>query len=262
MLEGAVGLIETTLETGWFFCYEMIMNKKQKKLYDETKGELKKQVIVFVVLWLIGGVLLLKFQFWLWLLIFVLLLAFGGILVFSARRGIWVPIWRGVGLLYAMGSIGISGLYISFKPELIFNNYSLKILSASLFAVIFIVSIVMFFFYWIKPYWDDTIEINLKYKINLDKGTYSVVTDWATRNIPSGNNKIWIPISVYSGPVIAASIRGTGDIKVTIITLVSFFLVWAAFSMSLIEFYNAYKIRYFEKKSGKPLIIDAYLFEG
>jgi len=238
--------------------------KKNDENFMATIKELKRQVTLSVGLCAIGGMVILKLNPILWIAFVLIVLTIGLTMVHFARRAIWLVLWRGFALLFGFGLIGMSGFYAFLRPNNIFCGLKIELIYClmALLLVSFLLSVWLFYKFWIIPYWVDTIEYNLKNKIDTVKGTYSVVVEWARRQDSSGKSTAWLSPLVFSGPAIAVFLRGTGTLQESVVLLGSMFLIWLAFSMALIEFYNAYQLMCIEKKIGKQLIIDAYSFES
>ena len=185
----------------------------------------------------------------------------GMLLIYSARRGIWVCLYRAGCLFIGFGNLSLSALYYSlgFSPKYSYDSPTDRVtLLVLLLAVL--LAVAAYFLLWIRPYWRDTYDLNLRRKkIDLQNGLYSVTTRWAMRGSSSSTSKIIAgsAVPIFAGLGVAFSRASSSEFLWMLIP--SLFLLWLALVMGLIEIYNALQIRKIEKEIDRPLLIDAYV---
>lgn len=240
--------------------------KKDKEVIRLTRKELLRQTFLGTIMFgVIGyviphdsGIALAKYVF-IGVLAAVVL---GGLLqTYLARRAIWTCLYRAFILFIGFGNLSVSALYyaLGLSPKNGFDS-PLDRLSLVVLLSAVLVAVGAYFFLWIKPYWRDTYDLNLRRKkIDLQNGLYSVTTRWAMRGGSTAKSKIVagaaVPIFAGLGVVFAR----TGGAQYAWFLIPGLFLLWLAFAMSLIEIYNAVQIRTIGKEIGRPLLIDAYV---
>ncbi len=80
---------------------------KRKGILGETRKELRRQVLLAFILISVGATMVLAVEAPLiWLAIGGCVIGLGALLVYSARRGLWLMVWRGTCLL--LGFVGLS----------------------------------------------------------------------------------------------------------------------------------------------------------
>ena len=240
--------------------------KKREQAIEATRNELRRQCILGTILYGVMGYVIpydsgVVEATYVFLAILTGIIVGGILLIYSARRGIWVCLYRAAILLIGLGNLSAGALYytLGFSPK---DSYDSPIDQVSTFALLLAVAlaVVAYFLLWIKPYWRDTYDLNLRRKkIDIQNGLYSVTTRWATRGSSLSNPNmiasVLVPIFAGVGVVVAR----TSNSQFLWMLIPGLFLLWAALAMSLIEIYNALQIRGIEKEIGRPLLIDAYV---
>lgn len=233
---------------------------------NETRKELKRQCFLGVILFgVVGyvvpydtGVTTYWIVFWSILLVIVLT---GLLLIYAARRAVWVCLYRAMYLFTGIGSVSVGGLYLSLGLS---DRYKSDgpdldpVAVVTMLAMVFL-AVILYFFLWIRPYWRDTYELNVRRKkIDLDNGRYSATTQWATRGKKSAATSALISAGIPIGAGLGVLLARSDGPQFLILMVPSMFLLWLAFAMSLIEIYNAVQLLRIEKTIGRQLIIDAY----
>ena len=240
--------------------------KKREQAIRATRKELRRQCILGTVLFgLMGyviphdsGIVEAKYVF---LVVLSGIVIGGMLLTYLARRGIWVCLYRAAILFVGFGNLSLSALYftLGFSPKTGYASPVDHMSMLVLFAAV-LLAVAGYFLLWVRPYWRDTYELNLRRrKIDREKGLYSVTTRWAMRSSSSSNSKVIasavIPVSAGMGIALARS----SDSQYLWMLIPSLFFLWLAIAMSSIEIYNAVQIWKIEKQIGRPLLIDAYV---
>lgn len=235
-------------------------------MLKETRKELKKQCFLGTALFCFTGyaipydtgVELHWVIFWSILGSIVLL---GLLLIYVVRRGLWVSIYRAMFLFAGLGSASAAGLYFSLGLSDKIDSYRPDADPVAIFVILAMVfaAVIIYFFLWIRPYWRDTYDMNVRrQKIDLDNGRYSVTTQWATRRTKSAATNALISAAIPFGAGLGVLLARSDGPQFLYLMVPSLFLLWLAFSTSAIEIYNAVQLRKIEKKIGRPLIINAY----
>ena len=235
-------------------------------ILKETRRELKKQCLLGTALFCMTGYAIpydtgVKSHWVLFWSILVSIVLTGLLLIYVARRGLWVSIYRAMCLFAGLGSASVAGLYFSLGLSDKVDSYRPDADPIAIFVILAMVfaAVIIYFFLWIRPYWRDTYDMNVRrQKIDLGNGRYSVTTQWATRRTKSAATNALISAAIPFGAGLGVLLARSDEPQFLFLMVPSLFILWLAFSMSSIEIYNAVQLRKIERKIGRPLIIDAY----
>lgn len=237
--------------------------KNVESLLRRTRKELRRQVVIAVAMLALAPTMIVAVEApLLWVVLVGSAAVVGAIFVHFARRGIWLMIWRGTFLLINFVGLSLSLFLAAYgDSQLIFDVFSqLKRTPFVPFCIAGLLLGIVYHYFNNIPYWHDTYERNLARKIDLQKGTFSVVVDWARRTHVSYKTHAWIwGLTVVVGPALGRFLSGSSGTITQIGPLaIAFFLFVCGIGFALSEYYYAYKVWRLERKIGKPLIIDAY----
>lgn len=226
---------------------------------DATEQYLTKQVMLLVFLVAVMGLALLKYYPKVWVIILAVALLLGVFLIYSSRRGIWLHLYRGLGLLTALGLMSSSLIFIAFeKSKWLMSIPPLhKVYLVFFLLVVSIIGAVAIFTYWVKPLWIGVLanEKDVSFSFDYQQGTYSIISGVSNfKNINKG--KYVTPYLVFcAGPSIASAIIGFGEWQYIVVITLATLMLLCGFSMLAYEYYFAYQLISIEKKIKSPLTL-------
>jgi len=235
-------------------------SKRNNALWIATQQKLRWQAALGVFGTAFFGFWLLFVQPWIWLY-YVGVMAFAGaVLAFGARRGIAYPLHRALSAAMGFGLFGVGWMYLthdSLRSEPLVAVYLA-------YAAIILVGAVVYFLMWDVPHWRDTYESNLRRKIDVTRGLFSVTVEWARRKpLPPGFRSRVVYTGATTGGIVVAPI-----IWLVIwlfgapgVLFPGALFLWFGVITCVTELYNVYQMQKIERMIKKPLIIEVYANE-
>lgn len=193
---------------------------------------------------------------WWGVVYFLIFIALGYYLIYHRKEAFW-SVFLEAFLPYVMLNGLPIGLYWQWLREdmgiqeiqAILGSVSLAVLASAVVGILYL------YLFDIK-YWHKVKDINLRYKINLKKGTFKLGQTWAGTYQYTDGNSHWLKAI----PVLGASV-GVGILSFFPVENAMLFISCIVLS-SLSGIYGAHKLHYlyrvlqFERQIGKRLIIE------
>jgi hypothetical protein len=174
-------------------------------------------------------------------------------LIFYRREAIWHLLIEFFAPIFCFGCLSFSGYGVI--AETVDNSlFSSELYRGLVVLFVTLVSGVSYLYLYDVPLWKKLLDINLKKKINLKTGTYSLATSWAGSYDYKKNSIIMAIPSVGGVFAIFLAYNGGGIETITLGDLVILLNVMAGI-FGFHKFHYLFRLIQFERQIGRRIII-------